>query len=818
MDAKRAGNRDIYARLSHYLRANATADAQTLFLNWGYEAVDGAPDWLPAGTPPPRGVNAAHIRLLLELVSDTPLDGRSVLDIGCGRGGVLKTIAERFSPKKLTGLDISPDNIAFCQRHLALRKARFQVADACQLPLGDASVDVVVNLESSGSYPDFAGFLTEVARVLKPGGAFLFGDVLPAEWLPELRTALPGIGLALVRERCVSVNVLGARAKAAAVEARLFEQGKLRESDADGRLAHFMEVYRASDGSAINTLMRDGALTYRLFQFAREPAATASAMPDERAARLNSRDAMFDALLAGHCAPAPASQDGGDRWFPFGLPGGAAKLTVFALPHAGGGASAYREWAGAFGPDIQFCPLQLPGREHRIAEPPFTKIGAMADACLGAISPYWDRPFVLMGHSLGARVAFEMAVRLPNLTGARFVGLIASACPAPDIPTGMRASTLPAKALGEQLRRLGGTAEEILRDGAAFAAHEPAIRADFGIGESYFRDDRVRIAVPALTIAASDDGHVGAAAVHGWERFTTGPVRHETVAGGHFFLKGEGSEEARSACRDFLRTLMAPAAKPSPNGNVSATWLPLRTGRTNAPLRLFCLAFAGGSASYFQPWLREMPAAIDVCPIELPGRGTRFFDPPATGAEALIADMAAAIRPHLDRPFALFGHSLGALNAYLLARHLWQQGNVPPVHLFVSGRRAPHRPVRQPFRHVMDDAALIGELQGLGGMTPEILQSEEMLRMVLPVLRADFRITELYSHREGPGLPFPITAFTGDHDGEVPPEEMEHWRHLAGAGFALNVLAGGHFYLSAAQERRALLQKISAALAVAMAA
>ena len=816
MDGKRTDNRDIYARLNHYLRTNATADAQTLFLNWGYEAVDGAQDWLPAGMPPPQGVNAGHIRLLLELVADVPFDGKSVLDIGCGRGGVLKTIAERFNPKKLTGIDISPDNIAFCQRHLALRKARFQVADACQLPLGDASVDVVVNLESSGAYPDFVRFLAEAARVLKPGGAFLFGDVLPAELLPDLRAALSGIGLALIRERCISANVLAAREKSAAVEARLFERDKLRASDADGRLGQFMDVYRAGAGSAINTLMRDGALSYHLFQCTRQPDATAATIAEALAARLNQRGAMFDALLAGQSGE--EAPDSACRWFPFGEPDAGAKLTVFALPHAGGGASAYREWAGAFGPDIQFCPLQLPGREHRIAEPPFTNIGALADACLGAISPHWRRPFVLMGHSLGARVGFEMAVRLKNLADARFLGLIASACPAPDIPTGMRASTLPAEALGEQLRRLGGTAEEILRDEAAFAAHEPAIRADFAIGETYFRDDRVRIAVPVLTIAALDDGHVGMTAVRGWERFTTGAVRHETVPGGHFFLKGEGAEEARSACRDFLGGLITPAAKPVIGAKETAKWLPLATGRTSAPLRLFCLAFAGGSASYFQPWLREMPAAIDICPIELPGRGTRFFEPPATAAEALAAEMAAAIRPHLDRPFALFGHSLGALNAYLLARHLWQQENMPPVHLFVSGRRAPHRPVRQPFRHAMDDAALIGELTGLGGMSPEILQSEEMLRMMLPVLRADFRITELYSHREGPGLPFPITAFTGDRDGEVPPEEMEHWRQMAGAGFALNVMSGGHFYLSAAQERRALLQKIGAALAVALAA
>ncbi len=227
---------------------------------------------------------------------------------------------------------------------------------------------------------------------------------------------------------------------------------------------------------------------------------------------------------------------------------------------------------------------------------------------------------------------------------------------------------------------------------------------------------------------------------------------------------------------------------------------------------LFCFPFAGGTAAFYRPWMA--PAAqrgLALLPVELPGHGLRRAEAPFTEARALVAALAPALRARLDRPFALFGHSLGALIAFETARLLRDRYALSPALLAVSGRQPPDRdihPARR--RHALPFPALCAALDGLGGTAPEILAHPQLMRLVEPVLRADFAMTELHRHVPGTPLEAPMLALTGTEDEEVSLEEMAGWSHQAGGSFRLATFPGTHFYLS--EDPAAVLDAIVQAL------
>jgi medium-chain acyl-[acyl-carrier-protein] hydrolase len=226
----------------------------------------------------------------------------------------------------------------------------------------------------------------------------------------------------------------------------------------------------------------------------------------------------------------------------------------------------------------------------------------------------------------------------------------------------------------------------------------------------------------------------------------------------------------------------------------------------SARVRLFCFPYAGGSAAWFRSWRDELRPAIDLCPVQIPGRGNRFAEPPLRRCPALCEMLAAELRPWLDVPFAFFGHSMGALVAFELARHLRRHARVGPMHLFLSGAPGPRRPL--PSRlHCLPEPALIAELSRLNGTPPEILAQRQFMSIVIPFIRADLELYETHVYSSEDLLDCPISAFAGVDDALARREDVAAWRHETRGAFTLRMFEGDHFFLHRA--RAPLLRAIS---------
>jgi surfactin synthase thioesterase subunit len=222
---------------------------------------------------------------------------------------------------------------------------------------------------------------------------------------------------------------------------------------------------------------------------------------------------------------------------------------------------------------------------------------------------------------------------------------------------------------------------------------------------------------------------------------------------------------------------------------------------------LFCFPHAGGAASYFHPWSAP---GIEVLAVQYPGREDRTAEPCVTDIADLADQIHAALGPSLPERFAFFGHSMGAILAFEVARRIARQAGRGPAHLFVSGRAAPPRNLRRNL-HQAGTPALIAELRSYGATDPRILDDSEVLELIMPAVLADYTASETYRFAPGAPLSCDITAMTGDHDWMVTAGDAAGWSaHTTGA-FDLQVYPGGHFYLDDCRAR--VLEMISSSLA-----
>jgi medium-chain acyl-[acyl-carrier-protein] hydrolase len=229
------------------------------------------------------------------------------------------------------------------------------------------------------------------------------------------------------------------------------------------------------------------------------------------------------------------------------------------------------------------------------------------------------------------------------------------------------------------------------------------------------------------------------------------------------------------------------------------SWIAGRKPNPDARLRLFCFPYAGGAASVFRNWSDGLPADVEVCPIQFPGRGTRLTEPPFSQLSQLVEALTETLLPLLDKPFALFGHSLGSLVIFELARRLRANHQVRPVRLFVSAGPAPQIPHRGHPIHSLPEKEFAAELHRLNGTPAELLNHDELMEIVLPSLRADFALYESYQYSSGPPLNCPISTFGGLSDQKVSHSDLEAWREQTSLSFSIRMFPGDHFFLKTTQ-------------------
>ncbi|WP_433240257.1 thioesterase II family protein [Streptosporangium sp. CA-135522] len=230
------------------------------------------------------------------------------------------------------------------------------------------------------------------------------------------------------------------------------------------------------------------------------------------------------------------------------------------------------------------------------------------------------------------------------------------------------------------------------------------------------------------------------------------------------------------------------------------TWLRSFHPRPRATTRLICFAHAGGSATAYRDWSAPLPESAELYGVQLPGRADRFGEPMPESLAALVVAITEAMLPLLDRRFALFGHSMGAVVAYEVTRMLEARG-IGPVRLFVSGTVPPHEAGERRKVSQYDDDRLLAELTRLGGTELEIFSHHAMRELIFPYVRGDFRLLENHRHRPGPPLRTPVSAFVGDADPVVTPAQAKSWETLTASDFSLTIFPGDHFYLQPQRER-----------------
>src|SRR5882724_1495630 len=218
--------------------------------------------------------------------------------------------------------------------------------------------------------------------------------------------------------------------------------------------------------------------------------------------------------------------------------------------------------------------------------------------------------------------------------------------------------------------------------------------------------------------------------------------------------------------------------------------------RAKSPLlHLFCFPYAGGSADVYRSWQRWLPEQVDICLVHLPGRGKYMGEPSFTRLSDLVNAIANGLPRETNAPYALYGHSMGALISFELGRELFRRHDTGPEHVFVSGCRAPQWPINEPAIFNLPHDQFIAELKRLNGTPGEVLANPELIELFISPLRADFEMAETYEYRPGERLSCPITVYGALQDEHVPLESCRAWEEQTTGGFRMRTFKGDHFFI-----------------------
>ncbi|PTM58826.1 surfactin synthase thioesterase subunit [Desmospora activa DSM 45169] len=228
----------------------------------------------------------------------------------------------------------------------------------------------------------------------------------------------------------------------------------------------------------------------------------------------------------------------------------------------------------------------------------------------------------------------------------------------------------------------------------------------------------------------------------------------------------------------------------------TGNWIKKLNHPLNPSYHLFCFPYAGGGSWAYYSWKEHLSLRVGLYSIMLPGREERTAEPPVTSIQELVNKLGPAMLSYLHQPYVFFGHSMGALVAFELARYLMNVGAPAPVHLFLSAFPAPHLLLPKDMdQYRLSDDDFIDHVKKLGGIPEEVWRHRELVDMVLPLIRSDFRLFQTYQYQEGTPLPCGITVFGGMDDQEIPMENLSAWEKHSGEAFKLQMFTGGAFLL-----------------------
>ena len=244
-----------------------------------------------------------------------------------------------------------------------------------------------------------------------------------------------------------------------------------------------------------------------------------------------------------------------------------------------------------------------------------------------------------------------------------------------------------------------------------------------------------------------------------------------------------------------------------------STWIKCPHPLPNASMRIICVPYAGGGASVFRHWHKAISDDVEICSVQLPGRENRFLEPAIDRIQPLIDELFWAILPLInDKPYALFGHSLGALICFELTRKVRSKGLAHPSHLFVSAREAPQlTPTRPPIHNLPEDK-FIEAIESYGGTPESVLKSPELRPILLTLLRADLAINETYDYTHDLPFDIPISAFAGLQDPLIKLDSVDSWKAQTSGAFQLRIVQGNHFFMRDAYEKMLAYMKVDLAL------
>ena len=228
--------------------------------------------------------------------------------------------------------------------------------------------------------------------------------------------------------------------------------------------------------------------------------------------------------------------------------------------------------------------------------------------------------------------------------------------------------------------------------------------------------------------------------------------------------------------------------------------------------RLFCLPHSGGGSARYYTWRLLLAPRIEVVPIQLPGREMRYQEEPYTRLDRLIDDLVVPLSPYLDKPYAVFGYSVGAYIGFELVREIRRRGLLLPQAFLVAAAKSPEQEPPQPFIHQMSDTDLLHRINTRYGGIPEIILNEkQLLQIYLRAIKADFALMETYVYYEEKPFDFPIMTFGGEQDRMVVEEDLAGWRAHTSGAFSLSMMPGDHFFVQ--EQQGPLLEQIKEALA-----